>query len=515
MLRTMACAASPPRAGGGTSIKETAHLAHRRAASAHRGWSGTGPLVSSSIVPRDKTISRQPEILLQLARDAGPLHLQIERGVREAIRSGRLRRGATLPSSRSLAHDLGVSRGVVVEAYAQLLAEGFLVGRGGSGTFVAAEMAPVSDEPPAPRPASVRYDFRPGLPDLALFPRIAFARATRQVLRSLSPADLDYAVPQGSHVLRAALAEYVGRVRQVVATPSTLVVCTGFAQALGIVARTLARRGARRFAIEDPCHPGQRKIVREAGLQPVSVPVDEGGLRVDRLSRQDVDAVLVTPAHHFPTGVVLAPERRQELCAWAGRRGAIIMEDDYDAEYRYDRAATGALQGLDPEHVIYAGSASKILTPALRLGWMVVPREWRDAITETKWIADLGSPTIDQLIYARFLRSGELDRHLRRMRLTYRRRRDVLLATLARHLPGWQVRGLAAGLHVVVEPPHGMDEAQIVGAAARHSVRVYPMSDYRARPSNDAPPALVLGYGGLNEAQLREAVRRLAEAVRN
>lgn len=460
------------------------------------------------------TFALQPELLVTLTRGGGALHQQIERGLREAVRSGCLRRGAALPSTRTLAHDLGVSRGVVVEAYEQLTAEGFLSSCRGSRTFVSAEPAAIRDEPPVPSVAPMLFDFRPGLPDLRLFPHAAFARAVRRVLRSLRPAHLAYGDPEGAPELRMALAEYVGRVRHVVAGPPDIVVCSGIAQGLGVIARALALRGARRIAIEDPGHPGQRQIVRQAGLEPVAIPVDDRGVRVDRLARSDVAAVLVTPAHHFPSGAVMAPERRQELCAWAAARGALIIEDDYDAEYRYDRQGVGALQGLDPARIVYAGSASKVLAPALRLGWMVVPHAWRDATREVKRIADLGSATIDQLVYADFLRSGELDRHLRRMRVIYRRRRDVLLAAIARHLPTWQTRGVAAGLHLVAELPPGLEELDAVRAAAGRSIRVHPMREYRIRPSPADPPGLVLGYACLDEAQLREAVRRLAEATR-
>ena len=261
-----------------------------------------------------------------------------------------------------------------MEAYAQLVAEGFLSSRQGSRTFVAAEPPGVRSEPPAIRETPPRFDFRPGRPDLRLFPRVAFLRSARQALRSLRPTHLTYGDPQGAPELREPLADYVGRVRHVVANPNDIVVCNGIAQGLGIIARALVQRGVRRIAIEDPSHPGLRQIVRQAGLEPVAVPVDDRGLRVDRLARLDVRAVVVTPAHQFPTGAVLAPERRQELHAWAVARGALIVEDDYDAEYRYDRQGVGALQGLNPDHIVYAGSASKILAPALRVGWVIVPR---------------------------------------------------------------------------------------------------------------------------------------------
>lgn len=456
------------------------------------------------------TSDRQPEVLLTLRRGEGPLHRQIERGLRDAVRSGRLQRGAPLPSTRVLARDLGVSRGVVVEAYDQLVAEGFLASLRGSRTVVAAVPAAAVTEPPEPIPPAVRWDFRPARTDLRLFPHAIFARAARQVLRRLGPAHLAYGDPQGAPELRSALAEYVGRVRHVVARPRDILICNGFAQGLGVLAQALARRRVRRIALEDPGHPDLRQIVRQAGLVPVPVPVDGEGLRVDRLARLDVRAVLVSPAHQFPTGVVLAPERRQALCAWAARQGAVVIEDDYDGEYRYDRAGVGALQGLDPEHVVYAGSASKILAPALRVGWLILPRSLREGVTEAKRIADLGSATLDQLVYAELLRGGELDRHLRRMRRVYRRRRDVLVAALHRHLPDWRIRGAAAGLHIVVELPRGLREERVVQFALERSIRVYPMSAYRATASRGEAQAVVLGYGGLSEDRLRDAARSLA-----
>jgi GntR family transcriptional regulator/MocR family aminotransferase len=301
------------------------------------------------------------------------MHVQIERALRDAARSGRLPPGAALPSSRTLARDLGVSRGVVVEAYEQLMAEGFLETRRASGTTIArAAGAAWPDRAEAP-PARFAFDFRPGLPDLTRFPREDWARAARRVMRQLRPGQLDYGDPRGASELRNALAQYLGRVRGVLSGESRVVVCSGFAQALGIAARGLASRGVRRLAMEDPSHPDQRRILSRAGLTPVAVPVDRHGLVTERLEGARAEAVLVSPAHQFPTGSVLAPERRRALIAWAERESAFVIEDDYDAEYRYDRAPVGALQGLAPDRVVYAGSTSKILAPALRLGWLVVP----------------------------------------------------------------------------------------------------------------------------------------------
>jgi GntR family transcriptional regulator/MocR family aminotransferase len=436
------------------------------------------------------------------------MHAQIAHALRDAVRSGRLSAGSPVPSSRALAQDLGVSRGVVVEAYDQLNAEGYLTTRAGSGTIVAPGVRAPAVEPEPRATPRVRFDLRPGCPDLTHFPREDWSRAARRVFRQLRPAQLDYGDPSGAPELRAALADYLGRVRGGVCRPGRVMVCSGFAQGLAIVGRTLARRGIRRIAMEDPSHPDQRRILSEAGLEPVPIPVDANGLRTDRLDEARLQAVLVAPAHQFPTGSVLDPDRRHALLAWAERRSAFIVEDDYDAEYRYDRSPIGALQGLAPDRVIYAGSTSKTLAPALRLGWLVVPAALAEAANETKRLADLGNAFVEQLVYAELLRMGALDRHLRRMRALYRARRDALLAALARCCPRWIPQGAAAGLHVMVLLPHGTDEARLVREAESRSVRIYPLGQYRFahRPS---PPAVVMGYACLSERELAEAISRI------
>ena len=263
------------------------------------------------------------------------------------------------------------------------------------------------------------------------------------------------------------------------------------------------------MAVEEPSHAEQRAIISASGLRPVPIPVDQDGLRVDRLGPADVGAVLVTPAHQFPTGAVLAPARRAALLRWASQRGALIVEDDFDAEYRYDREPVGALQGLAPDRVVYAGSASKTLAPALRLGWLVLPPMLASAVAQAKRRDDLGSPTLEQLAYADFLDRGELDRHLRRTRLVYRRRRDALVAALGLHLPAVRIRGVAAGLHLVIELDRDADESAIVAAAPSRSVAVYGVRVHRARPQAGSP-ALLLGYGAMSEAAIAEGVARLA-----
>jgi GntR family transcriptional regulator/MocR family aminotransferase len=462
-------------------------------------------------MPKKRT-SSQPEILLRLdLKGSGPIHIQVERAMREAIRSGRLRLGAPLPSTRVLARDLGVSRGVIVEAYEQLIAEGYLAARAGSKTFVAAGAPAVSDQRDKPSLLPPKFDFRPGLPDLSHFPREAWGRAMRRAMRDIRPAQLSYNEPQGVGTLREGLCDYLGRVRGVLTRPGQIVICNGFAQALVLISQAFRKRGMRRIALEDPCHPDLRRIVSDAGLVPVGVPVDDRGIRVDMLERLKVQAVLITPAHQFPTGTVLAPERRQWLIDWSIRRSAFIIEDDYDAEYRYDREPVGALQGLAPEQVIYTGSLSKILAPALRIGWLVVPAELYATVEDRKRYADLGSPILEQLAFAEFLNEGELDRHLRRMRAIYRNRRDALIAALAHHLPGWSPMGAAAGLHLVATMPAGFDKLEVTRLSTTRSVRIYPIREYCLKTSPE--PALVFGYGSLTESQIHRGISQLAAAL--
>ena len=442
------------------------------------------------------------------------LGAQIEDQLRRAIREGALRAGARVPSTRDLARQLGISRRIAVDAYGQLAAEGYLVLRQGARPHVSdAAGAGAAGAAAAPPAAVPRYDFRPSVPDVSTFPRQAWLRAVRDALGSMSDHELAYGDPRGVGALRDALADYLGRVRGVVADPGRIVITSGYSQGLGVTCQTLAARGARQIAFEDPCFQEQREIARRAGLEPVPVPVDGAGLRVDALARTGAAAVVLTPAHQHPTGVVLSGERRTALQAWLRERDAIAIEDDYDAEYRYDRAAVGALQGLEPDHVIYAGSASKTLAPALRMGWLVVPPALVEAITEGKVLADRQTSRIEQHAFAGFLARGELDRHLRRMRVRYRSRRDGLLAALASELPEAVVRGVAAGLHATVELPAGDDERAIAAEARGRRIELETMGDHMAG-RYDGPPTLLLGYAAVPEPAIGPGVRELAEAVR-
>ena len=447
------------------------------------------------------------DILLELDRANGrSLRAQLEAELREAIRSGRLHAGTALPSTRALARGLGVSRGVVVEAYSQLAAEGYLHARQGAATRVASVGVPAAAAPPlAPWEEPVRHDLRPQVPDLAAFPRREWLASLRRVVASAADARLGYGDPRGAAELRAALAAYLGRVRGVVGDAERTVVTTGITQALTLLARVMLTRDAVRIAVEEPGFFLHRRQLDRSGLEVVRVPVDGGGIDVPALAASGADAVLVTPAHQMPTGAVLAPERRAALLAWAAEHDALVIEDDYDGEYRYDREPVGALQGLDPERVVYLGSASKTLAPALRLGWLVVPSWLAGDVGEEKGWADGGSPALEQLAFADFLSRGELDRHLRRARLRYRRRRDALVEAVGEAFPDAVVRGVAAGLHVVAEPVEPVDERALRAAAAERSVALVAMRD-RGRT------LMVLGYANLPEPAARLALGELRAA---
>ncbi len=456
--------------------------------------------------------SKRPELLLSVVRHQHlPMHRQILQALRDAIRERRLQPGEAVPSTRTLAADLGVSRGVVVEAYDQLIAEGYLISAPRASTRVSDFVRAPTPEPAEPESQRLEFDFRPGEPDLRAFPREAWRRSFREALESIEPGQLGYNDPRGVIQLRTAMADYLSRARGVVCSATQIVVCTGCAQGLSVAARVLRSRGVTRVALESPGHPEIRHIIEEAGLATARVPVDDDGLNVDRLEREQVQAVVVSPAHQNPMGGVLSPVRRQQLLMWASRVSGFVIEDDYDAEYRYDRPAVGSLQGLAPERVVYVGSASKILAPALRLGWLVLSGALLERAIEVKRRVDNGCPAVEQLTYARFVRSGELDRHLRRMRVQYRCRRDALLDAISRHCPGWKVRGAAAGLHCVAEIPKSVDLRRLVERSAARSVRLYPLSGYLSR--SPMPHGLVFGYARLTEREIAEGVRRVGRAL--
>jgi len=443
-------------------------------------------------------------------RGEQPLYEQLERWLRDAIRDGRLAAGARLPSSRGLAAELGVSRGVVTSVYAQLAAEGYLDSRQGAPVRVAQAVRAQPPRPPAP-PLTPKfaYDFTPGLPDLAGFPRDRWLRSLRAAWRDTHLDAVGYGDPRGAPELREALADYLGRVRGVAADPEHLIVCTGFRQGLALTCRWLLASGIDRVALEEPGWHAQRLIVEEAGIQVTPVPVDHYGIDIDALKRSGADAVIVTPAHQFPTGAVLAAPRRSRLIEWAEQGDRLIIEDDYDAELCRERV--GSLQGLAPDRVLYIGSASKRLTPGMRLGWMLLPSWLSWALISAKAIEDAGSEVAGQLALSDFIVRGELERHLRRMRVRYQQRRTKLLAALAQELPAWRPMATADGLYLTAVLPDELDEPALLAAAARRSVGLEGLSLHSY--TGDCPPGVVLGCGYMAEPAIERGIELLAKVV--
>jgi GntR family transcriptional regulator/MocR family aminotransferase len=452
-----------------------------------------------------------PRLLIELDRRLDlPLHEQIERELRSAIRSGRLAPGTRLPSTRGLAAELSVSRGVVSEAYGQLAAEGYLATSQGAPVRVAGAARATGARPSARSLVrALAYDFHPGLPDVVGFPREAWLRSLRVAVRSSRLDALSYGDPRGAPELREALGDYLGRVRGADADPEHMLVCSGFTQGFSLVCRALQSRGVEQVAIEEPGWHVHRLIVEQTGLEVVPVSVDEHGLRVDELARTDASAVVVTPAHQFPTGTVLSGERRAALVEWAEEE-RLVIEDDYDAEYRYDRVAVGSLQGLAPDHVLYLGSASKRLAPGLRLAWMLMPSWLTWELTSAKMIEDNGSETVGQLALADFIERGELDRHLRRMRLHYERRRSALLEAVERWLPDARPSQAQAGLFELMHLPEGLDEAAFLHAAAALGVGAEGLALHRFFPGG--PPGVLLGYASQPKPAIERGVRLLGQA---
>lgn len=471
---------------------------------------------------RSRTNSGSGELLVELRRDGSvPLHQQLESGIRERIRQGLLRADTVMPATRALAADLGLSRGVVVEAYQQLVAEGYLVSRAGGYTQVApAAVREQLASPSRARTASAvsrqlagqpRIDFRYSRPDVTQFPRAAWLRSIRKVLNEAPHRSLAYLDGQGAVELREAMADYLNRVRGTSARAENMLVCNGFAQGSRLLLQVLAASGYRRLAVEDPSDDELRGVAAAAGLEAVGVPVLEAGLDVEALERSGADVVLVTAAHQFPTGAVTSAATRAALIEWATRREALIIEDDYDAEYRYDREPIGAMQGLAPDRVAYAGTASKTLAPGLRLGWLILPERLVEPMAAAKFVDDRGSSVLDQLTFADFVARGEFDRHLRRMRPRYRALRDALVGRLAEKIPDLRPIGVSAGLHVMTWLPPDLTERDVMQAARERDVGVYGLRPYWVQ--NAGPEGLVFGYGSLTEKDVAEGIDLLADAI--
>jgi GntR family transcriptional regulator/MocR family aminotransferase len=437
----------------------------------------------------------------------------LETSLREAIRQGRLAAGARLPSTRALAADLGLARGTVAEAYAQLQAEGYLTARRGGGTWV----GEVAAAEPAPHPGALtptrapRFSFHPGLPDLAAFPHAAWSSALRRGLREAPAPSLGYGDPRGRPELCTALADYLARVRGVVVGPEQIVVCGGFRHGLSLVSRVLHARGARRVAMEEPGLNDHHNALVAAGLEPVPLRVDEHGACTGLLGETGAAAAVIGPAHQFPSGALLHPERRATALAWARAVGGIVIEDDYDAELRFDRQPIGALQALDPEHVVYGGTLSKTLAPGLRFGWIVLPAELLAPVLALREAEDLHVPAPDQIAFAELLGSGAYERHVRRMRAQYRGRRERVVALLTQCAPGITPVGISAGLRVLLELPlDGPSAAELAERAAARSIELFPVGRFHQH-GEPVPDGIVLGYGALPEHAFEAGLAALGE----
>lgn len=468
-----------------------------------------------------------PELALAVDRSADvPLGQQVQEALRSAIRAGRLRSGERLPSTRQLADQLGVSRGLVVSAYEQLLAEGYVVSTVGSGTRVADGLigagdasAPAAVEEPVTEPVPTqRIDFGYGVPDLRAFPTRDWMWALGEAMSAMPTADLGDGTAAGDGHLRAVLAGYHRRVRAGWVEPADTVVVGGFRQGLTFVLGALAAHGIERIGLEDPGPRDHDDIARRAGMKVSAVRGDADGIRVDELRACGARAVLLTPAHQCPTGAVLSPGRRHELVEWAHEIDGVILEDDYDAEFRYDRQPVGSLQGLAPDRVVALGSVSKTLAPALRMGWVFTPPRFLPAILTEKSLSCRGVPQLDQAALARLIETGRFDRHLRRVRDTYRQRRDALVTAVSEQMEGASIFGLDAGHHALLQLPAGVDEQRVVEQAAAEGIAVRGIGDYRVTPDDEAPrdpepPALVIGFGNVTTRQIRDGIGVLGALV--
>ncbi len=467
-----------------------------------------------------------PALLLTLDRAGGaPLGHQLQDQLRAAVRDGRLRAGERLPSTRRLSEELRVSRGMVVACYEQLVAEGYLVGAAGSGTRVAAGVSEPAGRtrpsaPVRPTPTTqhqVEVDFEYGVPDLRSAPLRDWLWALREAGRTAPTAVMGDEDDEGGLRLREVVSAYHRRVRAGTAEAEHAVIANGFRQGLVLALGALARSGIEQVGLEDPGPRQHDELVRRAGMAPVAVPVDREGLDVDALRRSGARAVVVTPAHQCPTGVVMGPERRQALVAWAEEVDGIVLEDDYDAEFRYDRQPVGSLQGLAPDRVLALGSLSKTLAPGIRLGWLLVPPALVGPVVREKLLTSRGAPALDQLALAALMESGRYDRHVRRMREVYRRRRDVLASAVGEQVPGLRLVGLEAGCHAVLELPDGTTEDDVVEALLRRGVRVHGLSRYRVDAPRageaDVPAALLLGFGNVTDERIRRGIEAIGEVL--
>lgn len=467
------------------------------------------------------------ELFIQLNRSRrAPLSIQIAHGIRDAIFNQRLQPGAKLPPTRDLAHQLKVSRTIVIEAYEWLVSEGYAEARQGSGTYLSEAVAMIPGVPsPAPPPrrrtdesidAQISYDFRPGLPALDLFPRVQWKTALTRALLNSEADSLGYGPVEGLPKLRRAIAEYVGRTRGLPVDPDRVVITIGVSQALDLMLRTLAPIPA--IAFEEPSAEPVGRLIRLHNIPALPVPVDRNGMQIETLSNfnNPPTVIHVVPSHQFPTGVVMSLERRLNLLAWAKNHNAVIIEDDYDSEFRFDRSPPIALAALDSsQRVVYFGTFSKTLYPGLRLGFCVLPERLMKRFLELKWFSDRCVPVVDQLALIEWIETGIFERHVKKMRKIYTHRREVLVNTLTRQF-GEQVtiHGVPAGMHVLASIDAGFTEREICDKALNAGVRVYPSSECFSGPIPDGPH-LIFGFGMLSEEEISDGIQVFAKSIKN
>ncbi|MBP1817989.1 PLP-dependent aminotransferase family protein [Mycobacterium sp. OAE908] len=430
--------------------------------------------------------------------------------LRDAVRSGRLAPGTMLPPSRSLATDLGLARNTVAEAYAELVAEGWLGSRQGAGTWVLSVGA--TGGPATPRGVRVvpNHNLMPGSPDVSEFPRAQWVAATRRALTNAPTEALRMGDPRGRPELRDALAEYVARARGVRTSPETIVICAGVRHAVELLTRVVGSP----IAVEAYGLHFFRDAITALGVSTVPIGLDENGAVISDLDDVDVSAVLVTPAHHNPQGMPLHPSRRTAVIEWAQRTDGYIFDDDYDGEFRYDRQPVGALQALCPQRVAYLGSTSKSMAQTMRLGWMVLPEELVDPVIDAAGGAQFYVDAINQLTMADFITSGQYDRHIRRMRMRYRRRRDALVDALAGFDVG--ISGLAAGVNVLLTLPDG-SEPEVLRRSGEAGITLQGLSRMRhphAGPQTPARDGIIVGFAAPAEHAFGPAVDALCGVLR-
>ncbi|MGW0547263.1 MocR-like pyridoxine biosynthesis transcription factor PdxR [Streptomyces altiplanensis] len=447
-----------------------------------------------------------------------PLAVQVRNSLRGLVDDGTLWPGTRIPSSRQLALDIGVSRSVVVEAYEQLSAEGYLETRRGSGTTISrraqsdAVGSALVQADPEPAPGAT-WDLRTGTSNIVDFPRQEWIRCVTHVVNNSGRRELGYSQPAGVPLTRRVLAGYLGRVRGVRSRPEDLMVTAGFAQGLALVCKVLLDRGHTTLGVEDPGHPGEREFITSSGLCPVGIPVDEDGLRVDLLEQSGVRAVLATPGNQFPTGARLSRDRRERLTAWAREVDGYVIEDDFDSPFLHRNDRLPALQSLAPDRVVYAGSASKALAPALRLGWLAAPSELMASIEHVRAGWDIGCSGLEQLVFTRFMDTGAFDRHQRKLRSEFHRRRQAVRRQAGASLPGSRLIGRDSGLQAYLELPAHVDEQALVRAARHRSVLVRGGHFYTLTDTS-RPPALVISYAAVNSAGVTRSLMAIGAAYR-